>query len=39
MRLSIEQVEIIKHVVEETLGDSARFYLFGSRVGKASAGD
>jgi predicted nucleotidyltransferase len=31
MRLSREQVEIIKHVVAETLGDSAQVYLFGSR--------
>jgi predicted nucleotidyltransferase len=38
MRLSIEQVEIIKHVVEETLGDSARFYLFGSRTDDARRG-
>ena len=38
MRLSTEQVEIIKHVVEETLGDGARVYLFGSRTDDSRQG-
>jgi predicted nucleotidyltransferase len=31
MRLSPEQVDIIKRVVEDALGGSAKVYLFGSR--------
>ena len=38
MRLSTEQVEIIKQVVAETLGDSASVYLFGSRTDDSRQG-
>jgi uncharacterized protein len=38
MRLTEEQVEIIKDVVAGVLGDGARVYLFGSRTDDARRG-
>lgn len=31
MRLTAEQAQVIRQIVEATLGDGARVYLFGSR--------
>ena len=38
MRLSHEQVRVIRDVVEGQIGESARVYLFGSRVDDAARG-
>jgi predicted nucleotidyltransferase len=38
VRLSHEQVRVIRDVVEGQIGESARVYLFGSRVDDAARG-